>query len=201
MVLIRTTKPDACAVFKLCSSVVLQNGIRDAIILSFLMPITMQSTLKGKAMMTLTSSTSEGSLQFKTDAESDSSRRSLLAQNAAQKYVADAMAAVYAEASPPATSASWTVTIADRLITITITLTYPSGTKQSDIEASLQKVKDSAAVKNSAKNGASTLTSYGVDDNSIVITGEVTGGDTSAASMVSMSLAGVLALMACVLVA
>jgi len=152
-------------------------------------------------MMTLTSSTSEGSLQFKTDAESDSSRRSLLAQNAAQKYVADAMAAVYAEASPPATSASWTVTIADRLITITITLTHPSGTKQSDIEASLQKVKDSAAVKNSAKNGASTLTSYGVDDNSIVITGEVTGGDTSAASMVSMSLAGVLALMACVLIA
>jgi len=161
-----------------------------------------QEAFEGEVTMSMSSSTEEGAQQFKTDAE-DSRRRSLQNQNAAQKYIADVSASILAEASPPATGVrAWDVKVNGKVITITLYITYPEGTSKADVESSMKKVQDSAAVKSSAKEGAASLASYGVDETSITVTGKASAVESNAAHMYKLlGVIGVLAPLAAFLIA
>jgi len=162
-----------------------------------------QEAIEGEVTMSMSSSTEAGAQQLKTDAEAGSRCRSLQNQNAAQKYVADVSASILAEASPPATGVrAWDVKVNGKVITITVYLTYPEGTSKADVESSMKKVQDSAAVKSSAKEGAASLASYGVDETSITVTGKASAVESNAAHMYKLlGVIGVLAPLAAFLIA
>jgi len=146
-----------------------------------------QEALEGEATMSMSSRIEEGAQQFKINAEADSRRRSLQQQNAAQKYVADVSASILAEASPPATGVrAWDVQVNGKVITINLYLSYPKGTRMADVESSMKKVQDSAAVKSSSKKGAAALASYGVDETSITVTGKASAVESNAAHIICL---------------
>ena len=162
-----------------------------------------QEAYEGEVIISMSSSNEEGAQQFKTDAEADSSRRSLQDQNAAQKYIADVSASILEEASPPATGIrAWGVQVNGKDITITFYLTYPEGTSKADVESNMKKVQDSAAVKSSSEEGATALKSYGIDETGITVTGEASVVESNAAHMYRLlGIFGVLAPLAAFLIA
>ena len=73
-----------------------------------------------------------------------------------------------------------------KVITITVYITYPEGTSKADVESSMKKVQDSAAVKSSAIEGAAALASYGVDETSITVTGKASAVESNAAHIICL---------------